>query len=148
MQEILKSLNISDDNIKAINEAVDIVIESKLIVKENEIKTLQGNLEKTRGELTPFKEQERKNKIKSLIKGLTDDEKLDDVITLSGISEDDDEATIKEKATKTIEAKSYLAKTVIDDSSAKENLTKKSGTETETPKAKPKEYKFIDATIE
>ena len=148
LQELLTSLKISEEGIKAINAAVDTVIASKLIIKDNEIKVLQGDLEKIKGELTPFKEKERQDKIKSILKDITDEDKLGDVITLSGISDKDSEDEIKAKALKVIETRSYLAKTPVNDADAKKEITKTNGNENTPEPKKVKEYRFIDPSIE
>lgn len=110
LQEILKSLELSEDNIKAINGAVDAVITSKVASKDEEIKTLNGSLETMKGELTPFKEAKRKSHLQTLVGDLTSEEKLNDAIALSGITDEDDDEAIKAKVSKTIEGRAYLQK--------------------------------------
>lgn len=116
LQEILKSLNLTEEQIRAVNTAVDTVISSKTLEKDNEIKKLQGDLERIDGELKPFKIQERNNKIKTLLPKDANVDMFDDIIALSKIDETDAEDIISKKLSETIATRDYLkAKAKIND---------------------------------
>ncbi len=63
---------------------------------------------KVADELKPFQAEKRNTHIKTLISGLTSDDRLNDTIALSGITAEDDDATIKSKVQATIKDRPYL----------------------------------------
>lgn len=125
LQELLTSFGLSEDQIKQINSAVDVVISSKLSDKDGEMTKLQGDLDKANGELKPFKDKERNAQISSIVGDLTDEEKLPAAIKLADIQEDDEEDVIKEKVAKVIEENPFLGKTKVTDPAAAKTVTKK-----------------------
>lgn len=110
LQDKLKALELSEADIKEINSLIDTVIDGKVALKDDEIKTLTGKLDELNGELTPFKQEKRNKHINSLVKDLTSDDKLSDAIALAGLNEEDDDESIKSKVNKVIESRQYLQK--------------------------------------
>lgn len=78
--------------------------------------------EKVLAELQPFKTEKRNNHIRTLAKDLTSEDKLKGAIAMSGITAEDDDATISTKLKKTIEENKFLQK---DNGVAPELIKKK-----------------------
>ncbi len=138
LQEILKSLELTDENIKAINAAVDVVIDSKVKTKDDELEKIKGDFDKLNGELKPFKAKARNEKIKSLLPKTANAEMFDDIIALAKLDDDDNDETITKKLTDTISKRDFLQ--VIEDVPEKRSVLQ-TKTKTEEPK---KEYRFVN----
>lgn len=137
LNEFLKSKGLTEEDIKTVNtDYVDALISAKVGSKDEEITKLTGELEATKGELTPFKQEKRTKHISSLVSDLTTEDKLADALALAGISDEDDDETIKAKVSKTIETRAYLQK----DAGTPVEIVDKKLKET---KEKSKEYKFV-----
>ena len=137
LKEKLAALGLSETDTKEINSLVDLVIEGKVKAKDEEINKLNGDIKSMGDELTPLKSEKRKSHISSLVGDITSKDKIADAIALSGITEEDDDETIKSKVSKTINERTYLQK----DNGIPGEIIK---TEKEKIPEKTKEYRFME----
>lgn len=138
LQEILKENNLSDETIKSINGAVDVIIAGKTETLTANLKKVQGDLDLANNELTPFKAEVRTKKINSLVGKLTENSKLNDAISLAKLTDDDTDEEIVNKVKGVIEARPYLQPVAVSDESAKKTLTEKSSNITTVDEIKTK----------
>ncbi len=134
LQEILKSLNLSDEQIAQVNTAVDAVIDSKTSPLNEQITGLQGDLDTANGALAPYKEQEQKSKLSGLMPEEAHPDRHEDIVKLSGIEDGDDDETIKSKLSDTVSSRDYLQNKPTEDPAVEK-------TQTQKPEVKPKENK-------
>lgn len=151
LQELLKSLELSDESIAQVNKAVDTVIESKLAGQTDNIKALEDELTKTKGdlsaaneELAPVKEAAKKEKLTSLMPDEADPDKHADIISLAGIADEDDDEAIKSKLADTVSSRDYLKKPTTEDETAAKVSTEKNKTE---DKQNPEEESNLPAGV-
>lgn len=71
---------------------------------------ISKELETVKGELAPFKEKARQTHLKTIAKGLTDDDKLGDAIALTKITDEMDDESIKSAISETINSRTWLQK--------------------------------------
>lgn len=108
LQELLKSLNLTDEQITSVNSAVDTVINSKLTAKESEIQKLQGDLKQ-------FKAAERNAKIKGFLPKDANAELYEDILALSGIKDEDSDEEVSKKFADTISKRDFLKVAKVTD---------------------------------
>ncbi len=138
LQELLKSLNLTEENIKAINQAVDVVIESKVTEKEKELNEVKGNLDKLTEELKPLKKEKRDKVISDALAKVSTDEKTLKLIKVgAGLLDEDDEASIIEKA------EAFVKEYDLKPSKITPELVTKEIKPVEKTEIK-KEYKFVN----
>ncbi len=135
LQELLESFELSADQIAEINKSVDTVIESKLSGQADSIKALEDELTATKGdlksaneELAPVRDAAKKEQLASLMPESADPDKHEDIVALAGLSDEDDEDTIKSKLQDTVDKRDYLQKPQTEDKSAGATSTDKTGT--------------------
>lgn len=108
LQEKLIEFGLSEDQIKDVNTAVDALIETKISDKDKEIADRDGNITSLTEELNPHREKAQVDKINKIVSGITSEDKLPDAIALAGITEDDDDETIKSKVKKVVDERPHL----------------------------------------
>ncbi len=132
LQEILIGLGLSAEDITKVNQAVDSVIESKLAGQTDSIKALEDELTATKGdlesankELAPVRDAAKKEQLTALMPDSADLDKLEDIVALAGLSDEDDEDAIKSKLQDTVDKRDYLQKAQTEDKSAGKTSTDK-----------------------
>ncbi len=125
LQELLKELGLTDEQISQVNTAVDAVIDGKTSPLNEQLTKLQGDLEAANGELAPYKKQEQESKLSSLMPDNAHPDRHEDIVKLSGIEDNDDDETIKSKLSDTVSGRDYLqSKPTADPAVAKEEKVK------------------------
>lgn len=101
LQEILLSYGLDQEQIKAINTAVDSVLSSKTTDLKTQVDELNGKLE-------PYQKQEKDSMIAGMLPKNANSELIDDIVKLSDITDEDDEDSIKKKLEEAVNSRPHL----------------------------------------
>lgn len=108
LQELLSKYNVPAEGVTEINQAVDTLIDAKVSAKNTELEKVQGDLNAAREELSPFKKSVREKHIKGLLPKNAKADVANDIITLAGVTDEDDDKTITKKLADTVNAREYF----------------------------------------
>ena len=110
---------------------------------EAQLEAIKKEKEELHNTLQPLLKKQRKQEIVESVKGLTDDEKLQDAILLAGISDEDKLEEIRQKVEEVIKTRKYL-QPIITDEHVKEELKVKTSVKPKTePKTEPIKTRFV-----